>query len=101
MKYRIKNEFLPMWGEDATEETELTKDELECILRGWEKDISDVFDQLIIEDEDGSRWEYIVSLMDDDIREKVHYDLVACFPDEFLEEYKRLHLEKYGEEFTY
>ena len=44
-------------------------------------------------------WESIVNLMDDEIREAVHADLAPCTEEEFLEEYKKRHLEKYGEEF--
>ena len=44
-------------------------------------------------------WESIVNLMDDEIRESVHADLAPCTDEEFLEEYKQRHLEKYGEEF--
>ena len=40
-----------------------------------------------------------VSLMDDEIRESIHADKVPCSPEEFLTEYMRRHLEKYGEEF--
>lgn len=46
-------------------------------------------------------WEYIVSLMDDNIRESVHADLADCYDSVFLEEYKKRHYEKYGTEFTY
>lgn len=46
-KYKIKPEFLHLWGEDATEDTVLTCDEIESITRGWDKTVSDVIDQLI------------------------------------------------------
>ena len=48
-----------------------------------------------------SNWDYIVSLMDDEIREAVHADLAPCTEDDFLAEYAKRHLEKYGKEFTY
>ena len=48
-----------------------------------------------------SNWDYIVSLMDDEIREAVHADMAPCTEDEFLDEYKKRHQEKYGEEFKY
>lgn len=41
-----------------------------------------------------------VALMDDDIRESVSADLAPCTDAEFLTEYCKRHLEKYGEEFT-
>ena len=37
-----------------------------------------------------------VSLMDDEIREELHADLAPCSELEFLEEYMRRHLIKYG-----
>lgn len=40
-----------------------------------------------------------VSLMDDDIREKVHAELAPCTEQEFVDTYCKLHSEKYGEEF--
>ena len=45
--YRIKPEYLALWGEDATEETILTMDDIESITRGWDKTPDDVMDQLI------------------------------------------------------
>lgn len=40
-----------------------------------------------------------VNLMDDDLREEIHNDLAPCTEEEFLREYEKRHLEKYGEEF--
>jgi len=47
MTYKIKPEYLPLWGEDATEDTVLTEADLEMITRGWDKTPADVMDQLI------------------------------------------------------
>lgn len=47
MTYKIKPEFLDLWGEDATEETVLTEQDVEDIARGWDKRPDDVMDQLI------------------------------------------------------
>lgn len=41
-----------------------------------------------------------VNLMDDELREQVHAELAPCTDEVFLERYKQLHFEKYGEEFT-
>lgn len=41
-----------------------------------------------------------VELMDDELREAIHADLAPCTDEEFLREYERRHLEKYGEPFT-
>lgn len=49
-KYRIKPEFLSEWGEDATEETVITDDDLEMIARGWETTKEELTDQLIEEE---------------------------------------------------
>jgi hypothetical protein len=46
MTYRIKPEYLPLWGEDATENTRLTYDEVCSIARGWDKTFDDVSYQL-------------------------------------------------------
>ena len=47
MTYKIKPEYLDMWGEDATEDTVLTEQDVEDITRGWDKTPADVMDQLI------------------------------------------------------
>lgn len=43
-----------------------------------------------------------VALMDDEIREKMvsSYKYIDSTKEEFLRDYERLHIEKYGEEFT-
>lgn len=46
-------------------------------------------------------WDYIVSLMDDEIRETVHERLSPCSAYVFLAEYQKRHKEKYGEDFKY
>lgn len=43
----------------------------------------------------------IEALMDDELREELHAELAPCTDAEFLEAYKKAHLEKYGEEFIY
>ena len=40
-----------------------------------------------------------VILMDDELREEIHADLAPCTDEEFLREYEKRHLEKYGVEF--
>ena len=47
MTYNIKPEYLDLWGEDATEDTILTEQEVADIARGWDKTTEDVVDQLI------------------------------------------------------
>lgn len=40
-----------------------------------------------------------IALMDDEIREEVHADLAPCSDQEFIDEYAKRHIAKYGEEF--
>ena len=47
----------------------------------------------------GKYFEACVQLKDDEIREKIHAKFVPCTEEEFLNEYKKAHFEKYGEEF--
>lgn len=47
MTYKIKPEYCPLWGDDATDNTIITEDELEMIVRGWEITKEDVIHQLI------------------------------------------------------
>ena len=44
---------------------------------------------------------YAVELMDDEIRESIHADGIYTTEAAFLNEYRRRHLAKYGEEFTF
>lgn len=47
MTYKIKPEFVHLWGEDATENTIITETDLEIIASGWDKRPEDIIDQLI------------------------------------------------------
>lgn len=40
-----------------------------------------------------------VNLMDDEIREELHAELVPCGNQEFLDAYVERHAQKYGEDF--
>ena len=40
-----------------------------------------------------------VMLMDDEIREAIHFDIALCTEQEFVDEYCKRHFEKYGEDF--
>ena len=96
MKYTIKPEFFDLWGEDANEETVLTEDDLEMICRGWEKSVDDVIGQLEV-----YNYKAAVELMDDEIREEIHAELAPCTEVEFMREYEKRHLAKYGKAFEY
>ena len=39
-----------------------------------------------------------VALMDDEIREELHFELAPCTDQEFFSAYEAAHAEKYGEE---
>ena len=43
--------------------------------------------------------EYVVSMMDDELREKVHLELAPCLDQEFFNAYCREHEKKFGKEF--
>lgn len=48
--YKIKPEYLNLWGEDATEETIITGEDLDMIILGWDKtpaELMEVMEQLI------------------------------------------------------
>lgn len=96
MTYKIKPEFIDLWGDYANSETILTEDDLEMISRGWEKPAYELLPQLTV-----NNFDYAVSLMDDEIREAVHAELSPCSDIEFMMEYENRHLEKYGTKFEY
>jgi hypothetical protein len=54
----------------------------------------------IIEQQAADYLEGAAVLMDDDIREAVHMEFAPCSARFFLEEYRRRHLAKFGEEFV-
>ena len=94
MMYTIKAEYVDLWGDNA--EAVITEDDLEMIARGWEKPVDELLKQLNVYNYDSA-----VSFMDDEIREAVHADLAPCTEIEFLREYEKRHLEKYGTPFEY
>ena len=47
MMYKIKPEFIDLWGEDASEETVISENELEAFAREWEMPKSELLPQLI------------------------------------------------------
>ena len=49
---------------------------------------------------DSRRYEAIVSLMDDDLREEVHAELAPCTDEAFVRRYAELHEERFGEYFA-
>ena len=47
-RFKVKPEFYNLWGEETTEDTILTEEDVAEIARGWDKTADDVLDQLII-----------------------------------------------------
>jgi len=45
------------------------------------------------------RFDAMVNVMDDEIRERLHMELAPCSEQEFLDAYAKAHREKYGSEF--
>jgi len=46
------------------------------------------------------QYEAAVSLMDDEIRERLHNEMAPCSDADFFEAYKMAHREAFGEEFV-
>lgn len=44
-------------------------------------------------------FEAAVNIMDDELRESVHFELAPCADQEFFDAYCKRHFEKFGEEF--
>ena len=77
------------------EEIQLTNDEIRALgADPWE--IRDALDRLHYL----NHWDATISLMDDEIREKLHNEMAPCDEDEFLVAYLKAHWDKYDEEFT-
>lgn len=45
-QYTIKPEYLPLWGEDADENTIITQDDIERFAADWEKPVEELLEQL-------------------------------------------------------
>lgn len=97
--------FIGMHYEDAEGKYEVTgfkndMAEVECIQEG---NINEGKRFLVDPDEvlyEYFGWDNIVNWMDDEIREELHNEIAPCTDMEFLKEYSKRHLEKFGEEFT-
>lgn len=107
MKYRVKPEYINLWGEDCTEETVISSADLDMVARGWNTTPAALIDQLIpdgpaqISIDNGhsfispkeaiarAPWEAIVAVMDDGTREAVHAEGIDT-EEEFLTRYLEL-----------
>ena len=58
--------------------------------------------EMMVRDVKGNEVDYeaAVELMDDDLREELHYELAPCAEQEFFEAYATRHNEKHGEGFA-
>lgn len=45
-QYRIKPEYIDLWGDEANADTIISGADLEMIARGWDKTIDEIIDQL-------------------------------------------------------
>ncbi len=46
-KFVVKTEYLHLWGEDVTEDTVITEDELQRLSEEWEKPVEELLEQLV------------------------------------------------------
>ena len=95
--YRIMPEYLTLWGEDTTEDTVITTEEIERLAAEWGKPVEELMDQLTENEEEdhtmkrisidnganyitpeeavqSGLWDVIVNFMDDETREAVAYE---------------------------
>jgi hypothetical protein len=100
--YKVLPEYIDLWTNEALDELVVDSAEIERLSREWGKPIEELMEQ-VEETEDAPDYYFdaAVQLMDDELREQIHADLAPCTNAEFLREYERRHLEKYGEEFEF
>ena len=100
--YKVLPEYIDLWTNEALDELVVESAEIERLSREWGKPIEELMKQVEeTEDTPDYYFDAAVSLMDDELREQIHADLAPCTNAEFLHEYERRHLEKYGEEFEF
>lgn len=88
------------WRAEDRDEMEkiyyLDDEDAECIARELEK----IRDRKVVDENGNERdWDAIVSMMDDDIRERLHAEMAPCSNQEFFDAYVKAHWEKFGESF--
>lgn len=98
--YRVLPEYIDQWTHEALDELTVDETEIKRLSREWGIPVNDLMKQVEETDiETVSNFDAAVELMDDELREQVHADLAPCTDEEFLREYERRHLAKFGEEF--
>lgn len=95
--YRVKPEYIDKWTNEAVDGLEVTEGEIERLAYEWGMPVNDLMAQVDI---DAGYMAYAVELMDDDIREDIASEGCCENDAQFLREYERRHLEKFGEAFT-
>ena len=57
---------------------------------------------ITVYDHNGNKisYEVAVNLMDDEIRERLHYEIAPCSEQEFFDVYLKAHKEKFNEDFV-
>lgn len=100
-KYRIPKRSIESWESlSETAGREAPEYVLDLLERAVRVDLKEEKDMKVDEIIESGHYNAAVELMDDELREAVHNDLAPCTDKEFLAEYMKRHLEKYGEEFT-
>ena len=98
--YRVLPEYIDKWTQEALDDLTVDEAEIERLSREWGVSIESLMEQVEeADDADTINYDAAVELMDDELREQVHADLAPCTDEEFLREYERRHLAKFGEEF--
>lgn len=94
--YKVKPEFVDKWTCEALDELIVDEAEIERLAHEWSMDVSELLGQVEI---DPAYMAAAIELMDDEIREDLHASGEFDTEAQFLREYERRHLEKYGKAF--
>jgi hypothetical protein len=94
--YTIKPEYLTAWGTTSDENT-VDDAEISRLSAEWGVDEWELLRQVEI---NPAYMAAAVELMDDDIREDMHNNGDCDNDAQFLMEYEKRHLDKYGQAFT-
>lgn len=92
MRYNKYNKGDKHHNKDITGGTKMKKIEFaKNITNGTEDSlVINEYSQLI-------HYDVAVNMMDDDLREELHFELAPCTEQEFFEAYAKAHQEKFGE----
>lgn len=98
-EYRVKREYADNWlvHGDTADEVIVGEQEITRLAAEWGVDLFDLLREVDI---DENYMAAAVALMDDEIREDIHREGTCDTDAQFLYEYEKRHLAKYGKEFT-